>query len=266
MTRLSHTHSPCRTQAARELLLRALRGPLLPAQQAALIASLQADPRLVFRVGLAPERLPELVEHAPALAQEVLLRLTASRDGAAPYFGVLARMPLSLHSVEVVNALTGAVALPPDFLLLYVANAMGACEGITDVYVQSRLVRLVCVFVQSLIRGRVINAAEVAPEVAHFCVNFSRIREAAGLFRLLKQIEAGGAHGSGGGGAAGPAAAAAATGAASGGGGGGGSESGGGGIGGGGGSAASPGATAGGGGGGDPLDDTASSAGGGRPV
>ncbi|RZF36508.1 hypothetical protein LSTR_LSTR008843 [Laodelphax striatellus] len=145
--------SNCAGVEAKKLMVRAFKGTLTLQQQQHLLAELENDPKLVYHIGLTPNKVT--------------------------------------FTVHFIHLLTTTVDLPTEFVHLYISNCISTCETIEDRYMQNRLVRLVCVFLQSLIRNKIINVQELFIEVQSFCIEFSRIREAAALFRLLKQLETG---------------------------------------------------------------------------
>ncbi|KAK9813943.1 hypothetical protein WJX73_005924 [Symbiochloris irregularis] len=178
-----------RVSALTQILQRSLLEPLPPALAKQAEEEVDADACVALRCGLTPACLSALIEHNQSIAQKVLAWLV-QRSAAEEWLEVLAGMDMSVHSMEVVNWLTSNTHLPPAFLQRYIHNCIAFCRRPQDSdKVQSRLVRLLSVFLTSLIRNRVVAVGGVFLEVQAFCIEFSRIREAANLFRLLKQLE-----------------------------------------------------------------------------
>ncbi len=171
---------------------------------------------LLSLADIPPSNFSALVESCPIIAYECIVSLLRSEETSSKdYLHVLVTMDTSLQTMEVVNRLTTSAAsstsqaygnssssdshaamacadnvielLPADFINTYITNSIKSCEIQKDKYMQNRLVRLVCAFLVSLIRNGVVNIRDSYSEALAFCIEFSKIKEAAALFKILNK-------------------------------------------------------------------------------
>lgn len=174
-------------QMLQQLLQTACKEPLPPHYVEKVNSLLESDSVSTIQSTITPDQLPSLVENNPWVTISCLQQLLKASQ-ADNYLLALVNMEISLHSMEVVNRLTAESQVPKYFLHLYISNCISTCENIQDPYMQTRLVRLVCVFLQSLLRNRIIDVSDLLVEVQAFCINFSRIKEANALYKLMKSM------------------------------------------------------------------------------
>jgi hypothetical protein len=124
--------------------------------------------KLFKESGATPQNLPKLVENNPLVAHECLLVVlqTSPESVKNEYLSALVGMDITLHTMEVVNRLaTHGMAglgrrepfLHPEYVNLFITSCIASCENIQDRNSQNRLVRLVCVFIQSLLRNKIVH-------------------------------------------------------------------------------------------------------------
>jgi hypothetical protein len=126
--------------------------------------------QLVQDSGLTPQNLPKLVENNPLVAYECLLILLQNSPEPLKneFLSALVGMDMTLHTMEVVNRLATynvngggngneEPILHPEYVNLFITSCIASCENIPDRHGQNRLVRLVCVFIQSLLRNNIVH-------------------------------------------------------------------------------------------------------------
>ena len=135
-----------------------------------------------------------LVEHNPNLAIELLMKIQNDNQ-AVIYHSKLVNLEITLHTMEVVYRLATAGAagdeaprashtLKTEYLHVFILGLFERCATCHD----RKMVRLVSVFLQNLIQNGIVNVDDfVSAEVQAFCIENSRVREAQGLFKLLKE-------------------------------------------------------------------------------
>ena len=173
------------------LMMTAISSSLNPNQQQELIKEIRDESKnLSVKACCLPNKLPELIENNPRVAVEFVLKVLNSTQ-SDEYLASLVKMDITLHSIEVVKELS--TTLPIEFLQSYINHCISSCGNIKNNFKQNRSVRLVCVFLKNLLRNKIISAQDCSQDlffqIQTFCIEFSKIKEAAEVFTLLKSFE-----------------------------------------------------------------------------
>ncbi len=151
--------------------------------------SLEEFPQLAFECGLTTDNITSLITYDQFLSVDLLsamARLPNEQSKVNSYHSTIVHMERSLESMEVVNRLATKIKLPPMFLELYISGCIHDCKSEkNDKGERNRLIRLVAVFLNTLVRSNTIDAISMDFELKSFCAEHSDVKEVVALLRLL---------------------------------------------------------------------------------
>lgn len=95
-------------------------------------------------------------------------------------------MEVTFNILEVIHILSTRITIESDLLHLMISHFMDCCDNITEPSAQVHLVRLVCLFLQSLLKNNVIQLKDYKVELEEFCLRQAKVKEAAQFFKSIK--------------------------------------------------------------------------------
>ncbi|VDN52715.1 unnamed protein product [Dracunculus medinensis] len=174
-------------EMAIELLKKALGTVIARTDAQKLADAIAADPTIADIVDIPFEKFPKFIDDNPTVAAAVIVgRITKNSNELPLFFELLIKMNVSVQAMEVVNKLCTQIDFPQDYLNRYISNCVQRCEDPNQSgFPQSRQVRMVCVFLSSLLRNRTWDVHPLSAELQSFGLKFSHVKEAASLYQEI---------------------------------------------------------------------------------
>uniref|UniRef100_A0A8R1TUS6 CCR4-NOT transcription complex subunit 11 n=1 Tax=Onchocerca volvulus TaxID=6282 RepID=A0A8R1TUS6_ONCVO len=185
-------HPMTSTEVA-ELLKKSLVSIITRTEAQKLAEAIAKDPSLAKFVDIPLTKVAfyvhfdKYIDDNPAIAAAVIVaRITKNCNELPQFFQLLAGMKISVQAMEVVNRLCTQVEFPQEYLNNYIATCVRRCEEPDQTpFMQCRQVRVVCVFLSSLIRSRTWDVRPLSVELQAFVLKFNHVREAASLYQAI---------------------------------------------------------------------------------
>lgn len=171
-----------------ELLESAYQQPLSKEKQDQLLEAINENNNIIQICSTNTDsgRISQLVDNNPEIASSIMLHLVQS-NCYTEYLNALINMEVSFKSMQVMSTLVANVELPSEYIDMFTSHCIASCTSIEDKGKQTRLVRLVSVFLQNLIIANHFKNEQILLELQSFCINFSKIKEAVALFKIVKE-------------------------------------------------------------------------------
>jgi len=165
----------------KEMLQLATHSQLTQLQEQQLSATLASAPHIALQI-LTSLPLGQLVKRNKAVAANLLKSLAAT--AAFPALLAVLCKETCAEAIEVVSDLQTAVPVPEEAVAAFVSAHMAHAKNIATEPMLKSFVRKLCIFIEPLVRGKLLPAP-LREEVLAFANEYSRVKEASALYRLV---------------------------------------------------------------------------------
>uniref|UniRef100_F1KYV8 CCR4-NOT transcription complex subunit 11 n=1 Tax=Ascaris suum TaxID=6253 RepID=F1KYV8_ASCSU len=170
-----------------ELMKKSLVSVIARTEAQRLSEAIAADGSIAEVVDIPISQYPKFIDDNPIVAAAVIVwRVNKNASELEGFFDLLLSMNLSVQGMEVVNKLCTQIAFPQDYLNAYILMCVQRCEDPSQsTFAQCRQVRMVCVFLSSLIRNGNWDVHPLSVELQSFVLKFNHVREAVSLYQAI---------------------------------------------------------------------------------
>lgn len=181
---------------------------LIPSEQDAICNYLASQPEKIaqqleenYFEKLTPNQFSSLAVNNDKIATELLVSLQASNSKSfmlEQFTSILFDMPATIHSFNIINnfllkvfnkkknpLLDSEKKIYEDKLAIFLKKSMDSLNYERDASQLRVRVRLLCCFIQSLLRKKLLDAESWAPELQNLALSYPDIREAIDLLKLI---------------------------------------------------------------------------------
>lgn len=169
----------------KELFNKALNLTLSPEKTQNLIEKLR-NPFCTFYRNMPLDDVMKLVQSNPNIATEIIV-IFHNTSRFQDILHRLINMEFSSQMLEVVNTLYMKVEIPTEAIHFLINNCIQFCKNSQESeYIKKKLVRLLCVFINSILRNRPTTSEELLIMIENFCTDFTEYKEASQLYKTVR--------------------------------------------------------------------------------
>lgn len=153
-----------------------------------LAEAISLDPSIALECCDLPlDSYVKFIDDNPTVAAAVIFERIKKNSAELPiFFNLITKCNLTVQGMEVVNKLCTQIDFPQELVNNFISACVCRCDDTTlTQYALCRQVRMICVFLSSLLRNSKWNVQPLSVELQSFALKYAHVKEAVSLYQSI---------------------------------------------------------------------------------